>query len=217
MESFLIIHDISLTLSSELISWPGEGSLELTKIYSISNGDNCNVTKLSLSTHQGTHIDSPHHFIDDGRTSEDINLESLIGLCLVIDVVGCAIINKEHIDKYDFNKYKRIIFKTNNSSLWKENIKYFDKNFVSLSLEAAQYLYNKGVILVGIDYLSIEEFSSTTHAVHKVLLGNNIVIIEGLNLSDISEGCYELICLPIKLRGSDGSPARAVLRELKNN
>jgi arylformamidase len=169
-----------------------------------------------MSTHQGTHIDSPCHFIDDGYTSENINLESLIGLCLVIDVVGYDIINVEHIDKYDFNKYKRVIFKTNNSLLWKKNIKNFDKNFVSLSFEAAQYLYNKGVILIGIDYLSIEKFSSSAHEVHNLLLGNNVVILEGLNLSDVCEGCYELICLPIKLKGSDGSPARAILRECAN-
>ncbi len=98
--------------------------------------------------------------------------------------------------------------------MWKNKIKEFDKNFVSLSLEAAQYLYEQGVILIGIDYLSIEEFSSSTHDVHKLLLNNRIVILEGLDLSDVCEGYYELICLPIRLAGSDGSPARAVLRGL---
>jgi len=209
-----MIYDISLTLSSNLVSWPGEDAFQLSKIHAISNGDNCNVTELHMSTHQGTHIDSPYHFLNNGATSEDLLIENLIGLCVIIDVAESDIINKAHVDNYDYSKYKRVIFKTKNSILWKNDTKEFDKNFVSLSLEAAQYLYDQGVVLIGIDYLSIEKFSSLTHDVHKLLLGNNIIILEGLNLSDICEGYYELICLPIKLAGSDGSPARAVLRRL---
>jgi arylformamidase len=209
-----MIYDISLTLSSNLVSWPGEDAFQLSKIHAISNGDVCNVTELHMSTHQGTHIDSPYHFINNGAKSEDLLVENLIGPCVVIDVEESDIINKTHVDNYDYNKYKRVIFKTKNSILWKNKIKEFDKNFVSLSLEAAQYLYEQGVILIGIDYLSIEEFSSSTHDVHKLLLNNRIVILEGLDLSDVCEGYYELICLPIRLAGSDGSPARAVLRGL---
>ena len=209
-----MIYDISLTLSSDLVSWPGVDAFQLSKTYAISNGDNCNVTELHMSTHQGTHIDSPYHFLNNGNTSECLTIENLIGTCIVIDVEESDTINRGHVDKYDYSQYKRVIFKTKNSLLWKSNTKVFDKNFVHLSIEAAQYLYNRGVVLVGIDYLSIEKFSSLTHDVHKLLLDNNIVILEGLDLSDICGGYYELICLPIKLAGSDGSPARAVLREL---
>ena len=131
----------------------------------------------------------------------------------ILDHINFSIINKTNIDKYNYSKYKRVIFKTNNSFLWQDNTKTFDKNFVSLSLEAAQYLHDQEVVLVGIDYLSIEKFSSVTHDVHKLLLSENIIILEGLDLSNICEGLYELICLPIKLAGSDGSPARAILRE----
>ena len=209
-----MIYDISLTLSPDLVSWPGEDAFQLSKMYSIENGDNCNVTELRMSAHQGTHIDSPYHFLNNGSKSESLLIENLIGLCVVIDILERNIINKIHVEGYDFSKYKRVIFKTKNSILWESNIKKFEKNFVSLSLEAAKYLHDKGVVLVGIDYLSIEGFSSVTHDVHKLLLGNNIIILEGLNLFNVHAGYYELVCLPIKLAGSDGSPARAILREL---
>lgn len=210
-----MIYDISLTLSPDLVSWPGEGVFQLNKIHSIEKGDSCNVTEIHMGAHQGTHIDSPYHFLNDSDKSESLLIENLIGLCIVIDVQNDDTINRSHVENYDFNKCKRVIFKTKNSLLWKTKSKEFDKNFVSLSLKAAEYLCKKGIVLIGIDYLSIEKFSSVDHNVHKLLLSNSISILEGLNLYDIDSGHYELICLPIKLKGSDGSPARAVLRKLK--
>jgi len=209
-----MLHDISLTLSPDLVSWPGEDVFQLEKICSIQNGDSCNVTMLRMSTHQGTHIDSPYHFLDHGRKSDDLLLENFIGLCLVVDVKSSNVIEKHHIDSFNFEKCKRVLFKTKNSDLWNSKSKGFNKNFVALSLEAAKFLNDKGIVLVGIDYLSIESFLSVKHDVHRALLKRDVVILEGLNLSGICEGYYELICLPLKLLGSDGSPARAILREL---
>jgi len=208
------MHDISLTLSDHLVSWPGEDVFRLRKMYSIENGDNCNVTEIRMSAHQGTHIDSPYHFLNNGAKSEDLPIENLIGICIVIDIRDGNKINKRHVENYDFRECKRVIFKTKNSNLWKSNARGFDKDFVSLSLKAAEYLKDQGIILIGIDYLSIEGYSSIDHNVHKFLLGNNIVILEGLNLSNICERYYELICLPVKIAESDGSPARAILKEL---
>jgi len=211
-----MIHDISLTLSPSLVSWPGEDCFQLKKMYDMANGDDCNVTKICMSVHQGTHIDSPCHFLENGATSESLSIESMIGQCVVIDVSSLDVseIGKAHIEGCNLGECRRVIFKTRNSHLWQTGAGRFDKDFVSLSLEAAEYLHKQGVVLIGIDYLSIEGFSSAEHDVHKLLLSNNVIILEGLDLSNIKAGCYELICLPVKIAGSDGSPARAILRDL---
>jgi len=211
-----MIYDISLTLSPSLTSWPGEDYFQLEKMYDMTGGDVCNVTKICMSTHHGTHIDSPYHFLEDGATSEGLSIENMIGQCVVIDLSNLDIgeIIKAHIEDYDLDGCHRVIFKTSNSYFWQNDAEQFNKNFVSLSLEAAEYLHKQGVILIGIDYLSIENFSSVEHDVHKLLLSNDVIILEGLDLSSVQGGCYELICLPVKIAGSDGSPARAILRDL---
>jgi len=211
-----MIYDISLTLSPSLISWPGEDYFQLEKMYDMASGDVCNVTKICMSTHQGTHIDSPFHFLENGATSESLPIENMIGQCIVIDLSDIEIseIDRVHIEDYDLDECRRVIFKTRNSHLWHTDTKQFNKDFISLSLEAAEYLHKQGVILIGIDYLSIERFSSAEHDVHKLLLSNDVIILEGLDLSHVKAGCYELICLPVKIAGSDGSPARAILRDL---
>ena len=208
------IYDISLPLSQELVTWPGDPPLNLSKAFSIAAGDACNVTKLEMGVHTGTHIDAPYHFVQAGVTTESIPIQTLMGKCLVIEVTTQSDIQVADFEGYELQKHKRVLFKTTNSALWESGTKKFDKNFIALSLEAANYLVQAGVVLVGIDYLSIESFGACTHDVHNTLLRNSVTILEGLNLFEVDEGIYDLVCLPLKLIACDGAPARAILKEI---
>jgi len=211
------IYDISLPLSRDLITWPGDPSLKLSEASSISAGDISNVTRLDMGVHTGTHIDAPYHFIHDGGTTESIPLQTLIGICLVIELTIQSEIQIADLKGHDIRRYKRVLLKTPNSVLWENGVKDFNSNFIALSLEAANYMVESGVSLIGIDYLSIESFGVLKHTVHEVLLKNKIAILEGLDLSKVSAGVYDLVCLPLKLVGSDGAPARAILKEINNS
>ena len=208
------LYDISLPISSELVSWPGDPSPKLIKVLSINEGDACNVTKLEMGVHTGTHIDSPNHFIEDGITTDSMQLEVLMGKCLVIEITSKSNIQVSDLYDFEIGKYERLLLKTKNSVHWENGSKKFDKNFIALSLEAAEYLVKSGIKLIGIDYLSIEAYGVREHTVHHHLLNNQIAILEGLNLSKVDEGEYELICLPLKLVDCDGAPVRAILKDL---
>ncbi len=207
------LYDISLPISSDLPVWPGDPSVSLMMTSSILKGDQCNITKIQMGVHAGTHIDAPYHFLEDGAITDAIPLETFIGHCFVVELNAEVLIEKKDFRKYNLNGHSRILIKTRNSELWANNINSFDKNYVSLGIDAAQYLVEMNTILVGIDYLSIESFESHDCPVHKLLLKNNITILEGLNLSGIKAGVYELICMPLKLQGCEGAPARVLLRE----
>ena len=208
------LYDISLPISSELVSWPGDPSPKLIKVLSINEGDACNVTKLEMGVHTGTHIDSPNHFIEGGITTDSMQLEVLMGKCLVIEVTSKSNIQVSDLYDFEIGKYERLLLKTKNSVHWENDSKKFDKNFIALSLEAAEYLVKSGIKLIGIDYLSIEAYGVREHKVHHHLLNNQIAILEGLNLSKVDEGEYELICLPLKLVDCDGAPVRAILKDV---
>jgi arylformamidase len=206
------IYDISLPVSEKLPVWPGDPSISMVRTKSILSGDPCNLTMISMGVHSGTHIDAPYHFVENGRTVDAIVLETCIGPCQVIEVSG-SLIEKEDLLKHNFRGQNRILFKTRNSERWNSNENLFHPDYVALSPEAAEYLVENKVMLIGIDYLSIEAFNATGNHVHDILLKNDVVILEGLNLSEVAEGMYELIALPLKLVGSEGAPARAILRE----
>ena len=208
------VYDISLPISSELVSWPGDPSPKLIKVLSINEGDACNVTKLEMGVHTGTHIDSPNHFIEGGITTDSMQLEVLMGKCLVIEITSKSNIQVSDLCDFEIGKYERLLLKTKNSVHWENGSKKFDKNFIALSLEAAEYLVKSGIKLIGIDYLSIEAYGVREHKVHHHLLNNQIAILEGLNLSKVDEGEYELICLPLKLVDCDGAPVRAILKDV---
>tara|TARA_B100001013_G_C24609933_1_gene442720 strand:+ start:26 stop:661 length:636 start_codon:yes stop_codon:yes gene_type:complete len=208
------LYDISLPISRELVSWPGDPPPQLYKVLSIREGDACNVTKLEMGVHTGTHIDSPNHFIEGGITTDSMQLEILMGKCLVIEITSQSHIEVSDLCENEIGNYERLLLKTKNSVHWEKNSKKFDKNFIALSLEAAEYLVESGIKLIGIDYLSIEAYGVSEHKVHHHLLNNQIAILEGLNLSKVDAGEYELICLPLKLVDCDGAPVRAILRDL---
>ncbi|HXF43468.1 MAG TPA: cyclase family protein [Pyrinomonadaceae bacterium] len=207
------IYDITVPISEDLPIYEGDPSVRISAFAKISDGAAANVTEISLGVHTATHIDSPAHFIEGAKTVSEIDINRLIGNCRVIELPeGVKEITPSHIPPLD--GIRRIIFKTENSKFWPPNRgDKFRKDYVSLSLAAAEKLVNDGILLVGIDYLSIEAANSAGHPVHKKLLENEVAIVEGLALREIAAGDYKLICLPLKYNGGcgDGAPVRAVL------
>jgi len=206
------IFDISLSISPNLPVWPGDPSVELTQVASMDKGEHVNVSHLSAGVHIGTHVDAPHHFMNDGRTIEQLPLEVLTGPCYVAQLPdGIEAITAEVLDGMPVPAgVKRILFGTSNSRLWSRGETEFQEDFVAVTEDGAQWLVEHGVELVGIDYLSVAPYSASIPT-HRILLGAGVVVVEGLDLSAVPRGFYDLYCLPLKLLGSDGAPARAIL------
>ena len=208
------LHDVSILISEDIPIWPNDPGISMDLTRSIARGDNANVTRLNMGVHTGTHIDAPFHFEPNKATIDQLSLDVLIGPCRVFEIPEISkAIGPSDLEKLDFDNHIRVLFKTRNSELWKNGERVFKKDFVHMHLEGAKFLIDQSIKLVGIDYLSIENYGSLDHATHHLLLRNNVVILEGLDLSSVSPGDYELIALPLKLKGADGSPARVVLRE----
>lgn len=203
------IYDVSVSISPSMPVYPGDPAVDIEQTHQMQRGDVANVTRLSFGAHTGTHVDAPSHFIDGAMTVDQIPLNLLIGRVKVLDIPS-AVITREVLEEFDFAEDARVLFKTRNSYLW--NDRSFNAEFVHLTKEAAELLVENGVKVVGIDYLSVEKYNFTTPDVHRTLLGNGTIIIEGLNLSEVDAGDYEMICLPMKIEGGDGAPARVVLR-----
>ena len=205
--------DISLTIKSGRIGWPGDPEVEVTKLMQIEKGDMCNTRLLKCPVHVGTHIDAPLHFIEGGDGIETLPLSSLAGPAKVIEVNNEEVIPLNEVEDKEINEGDIVLFKTINSSRYlKEDT--FNENYVYLSTEAARYLVSKKISTVGIDYYSIAGINDNIVECHEVLLGAKVTIIEGLDLSTISPGLYDFVCLPLKIAGSDGSPARAIIRKI---
>jgi len=206
------IYDISLTITPEMPVWPGDPDVKLERVAKIEAGDGYNLTRLDLSVHNGTHVDAPYHFLGgDTATVDKLSLKTLSGRVYVLHLPDCELITAEVLENAEIPpRTRRLLFRTRNSNYWTENQKVFHTDFVALNPDAAQWLVNRGVKLVGIDYLSIAPFNDG-HPTHDVLLKAGVVIVEGLDLSKISQGRYTLHCLPLKLAGSDGAPARVIL------
>jgi arylformamidase len=207
------IYDITVPISNDLPVYPGDPEIHIERVLSLEKGDIARVSHLSFSTHIGTHIDPPYHFMKDGIPLDQAPLEVFIGPARVIDVGDAASIDAALLSTFDLEGATRVLFKTRNSRFWRET-REFQKDFVYLETDAAEALVARGVKLVGIDYLSIEKFGFVKPTTHWTLLGNNVFIVEGLDLNEIAPGDYELICLPLKIKDGDGGPARVVLREL---
>ena len=207
------IYDITVTISDDLPVYPGDPPIHIERVMSLEKGDIVRVSHISFSTHIGTHIDPPYHFMKDGITLDQAPLEIFIGPARVIDVGDVASIDAALLSSFDLAGVTRVLFKTRNSRFWRQT-KEFQKDFVYLETGAAEALVALGVKLVGIDYLSIEMFGFDKPTTHWALLGNDVFIVEGLDLNEIAPGDYELICLPLKIKDGDGGPARVILREL---
>ncbi|CDM64258.1 cyclase family protein [Pyrinomonas methylaliphatogenes] len=210
------IYDISVPIRSRTPVYPGDPPISIETWMALARGDVANVSQLRFGAHTGTHVDAPAHFISDGMKAEDLPLEALIGEAVVVEVPEEErAIEVSFLEKQDLPRYGRILFRTRNSSWWKNGTDRFREDYVYLTPEAARALVERGTLLVGIDYLSIEGYGSTDFPTHKILLNNGVVIVEGLNLSEVPGGIYELVCLPLLIAegAGDGAPARAVLIE----
>ena len=203
--------DVSVTLRDGMVHWPDNPPVSITRQLDISKGDAANVSMLSMGSHTGTHMDAPLHFIPEGKGLDEMDLEATMGPARVIQIDDPVAVMAEVLNEHDIRSGERILFKTRNSDRpWVEQP--FDEDFVYVSAGAAAHLAARGVRLVGVDYLSVGGFKSDGVETHTALLEAGIWVIEGLDLSSVSAGDYELICLPLKILGSDGAPARAILR-----
>lgn len=206
----MILYDVTLTISDTLITWPSDPPVTINKVSMISKGDACNVSELKLGSHCGTHVDAPSHFEENGLTIDKIPLDCFMGKATVFEIKNRKEIGLQDIKSLGIKNTERVIFKTINSTYWK--LPAFKKDFVYLTKEAAHYLADCKVKLVGVDYLSIEKYKNASADVHHILLSKGMVIIEGLDMGNVEAGDYELIALPLKIKDGDGSPARVVLR-----
>lgn len=205
-------HDISLKLTGETLRWVTAPPFELEERRRMSKGDPNNSSALNMSVHSGTHIDAPFHFVADGNTIDQLPLDRFIGPALVYAVEAERYITKEHVAGIRLDGATRVLFKTKNSALLRKQE--YDPDFVAISVEAAQSLVELGVELVGLDYLSVAHADEQV-PVHRAFLDHGVVLLEGIDLSAVAPGRYELMCLPIPLGDSDGAPCRAVLRDLE--
>src|SRR5438128_2409183 len=209
------IYDVTVPIRAAMPIYEGDRAVEIAAWSALRKGDSANVSFLHFGAHTGTHVDAPAHFIEGARKIDALSLDVLIGPARVVRVPDeVAEINSAFISAADIGRVERVLFHTRNSNFWSEG---FRKDFTHLLPEAAGMLIEMGIKLVGTDYLSIEKFHSGHHRTHLALLSQSVVIVEGLNLSAVPAGDYELICLPLKIAGGagDGAPARVVLRSLK--
>ncbi|MCS7202711.1 MAG: cyclase family protein [Dictyoglomus sp.] len=205
--------DVSLLIHENMLFWPSDPKFFLERVSEISKGNNANLSRISLGLHTGTHIDTPYHFLDDGKTLEKIDISRFYGIAKVFEIRSEDKISLIDIEKLEIEKDDIILFKTKNSLLLRENI--FHENYIGLSIEGAEYLVEKEIKAVGIDYLSIGPRGEEGRKVHKILLSREIGIVEGLDLINVSPGKYFFIALPLKIKGGEGSPVRAVLFPIK--
>ncbi|MHB8281632.1 MAG: cyclase family protein [bacterium] len=204
--------DVSLTVEDGMVHYPKDPEVIIKQFSSIKNGDTANNTHLSFGTHTGTHIDAPRHFYEDGIGIDKIKLEALIGECSVIEVPEkYEAITEDFLKMQNINNGGRILFKTKNSKIISRD-KSFHEDYVYVASDAAKYMVEKGIILVGVDYLSVEGYGKG-HETHRTLLGAGVVIIESLYLEQVEPGNYKLIAFPIKIKDSDGAPARVILEK----
>jgi arylformamidase len=202
--------DVSVSLDAKLPTYPGNTPFSLEATQRIAEGASSNVSALHMSAHAGTHVDAPRHFFDAGGGADTLALDMLIGRTRVVEVTSRRI-EASDLEPFDLSEDVRVLIKTHNSRLWGDP--QFHADFVGVAESGARYLIDHGVKVVGVDYLSVEIYKAPGKPAHNLLLGNGAIVIEGLNLRDVDPGVYDMFCLPLKIVGSDGAPARVVLRK----
>jgi len=212
------IYDISVPVAPGVTpTYPGDPGIEVGSWAAIARGDAANVSLLHFGAHTGTHIDAPAHFIEGAPGIPSLPLEVLVGEARVVEIPADALaVEESHVEEASLDGARRVLFKTRNSGFWATSGSRFREDFTFIAPGAARALVARGVRLVGIDYLSVEKFGSKEFATHLALLSGGVVIVEGLDLSAVAPGVYELFCLPLKIAAGsgDGAPARAILRTL---
>jgi arylformamidase len=206
------IYDVSITVRTGGLIYPGNPVTSITPQQAISQGAGANVSRLDLGSHTGTHVDAPKHFFDDGAGVDTMSLDVLMGPARLLEFSDSVMsVGEAELRQHDLIGVTRVLLKTRNSAWLASGSSEFHPDYTYLAPDGAAYLAGLGVKLVGVDYLSVEQFHSGHHMTHRTLLERGIVIVEGLLLSEPPAGTYELRCLPLKLGGLDGAPARAVL------
>ena len=206
-----MIHDISLPISESLIVWPGDPGVKVTQTSHLDKGDVMTVSRLDMSVHTGTHVDAPCHFFPGGSSVDTLDLNVLVGPALVVHVLEADALSAGVLGGLAILPgTERVLFRTRNSDHWARGEREFDESFVAITEDGAYWLVERGVRLVGVDYLSVGPFDEPM-STHLILLRAGVIAVEGLNLSGIAPGVYQLVCLPLKIAGSDGAPVRAIL------
>ena len=207
--------DVSATLDpAKTPVYEGDAPMKFEFLREIRKGDIVTLSALSMGAHSGTHIDAPMHFVADGAPIDQVALDRLIGPARVIDISDSVrTIDADELNRHDWKSAKRVLFRTRSSLRGLMGSPEFHRDFAYIAPDAAQLLADAGVVLVGVDYLSSEEFGATAPRTHQILLGRGIPIVEGLDLRPIEAGEYDMIVLPIKVAGHEGAPARAIMRK----
>jgi arylformamidase len=209
------IFDISVPLTKNMPVWPGDPQITIRQLSSIQRGDESNVSQVRMSVHTGTHIDAPKHFIESGKTIDQIPLHRLIGDVLVMEMKEKVnVITSEALASHplfeEINHFHKILLRTRNSQLWHKSVPEFQKDFVGIDSSGAALLSEFDLDLIGVDYLSVAPYYDTSKP-HQILLSSDIILLEGIDLSEVSSGIYYLWCLPLNIYGIEGAPARAIL------
>jgi arylformamidase len=206
-----MIYDISVPISESLPVWPGDPAIRVTQPSHLDKGDMATVSRLDLGAHSGTHVDAPAHFIQGGAGVDSLDLRILVGPALVAHLLGVDIISARVLESLQIPRgTERVLFRTRNSNNWARQDAVFDEGFVAISEDGARWLVDRGTRLVGVDYLSVGSYAEPVPT-HRVLLGAGVIAVEGLDLSAIAPGHYQLVCLPLRIAGGDGAPARVIL------
>jgi len=204
------LYDATLAIHEKMVIFPGDPPFKKEPVSQTQTGDDVNLTRITMGTHLGTHVDPPAHFIENGATVDQLSLETLVGPGVVADLRGCSQIDRRALEKASIADTKRVLMKTDNGPLLLEPP--FHQDYVHLTEDGARYLVECKVCLVGIDYLSIEHHENPGSPVHHLLLEAGVLVVEGVHLLEIPPGEYEVLCLPLKIKGADGAPARVLLR-----
>jgi arylformamidase len=203
--------DVSVPLHSGMVHWPGDPEVSISRISSMESGDDCNVSTISMTAHTGTHMDAPLHFLADGAGMDRLPLDAVIGPARVIAIRDPRRITAAELARHRIRRGERILFKTCGAAArWKMGT--FDEDYVFVSLDAARFLAVRGVRVVGVDYLSVGGFREDSAETHRTLLGAGIWLVEGLDLSRVKPGRYDMVALPLRISGGDGAPARVAMR-----
>jgi arylformamidase len=205
--------DITRTLSNGMIHWPGDPPFRWQRVEDITGPGTANLSEISTGVHIGTHIDAPLHFIEGGADIVEVPISVLCGMAMVVDVQAERDIVIEDIESAGIRPGDRVLFRTLNRLLWEKGE--FDEGFHAISGDAAMWLVDHGVKVVGVDYLSVDAYHNESKPAHYALLGNGVIVIEGLDLADVEHGRYEMVALPLKIAGSEASPARVIIRPLR--
>jgi arylformamidase len=208
------IIDITVPVTTQMPIWPGCKGIRITPTMRLEDGDSSNVSRLDCNLHTGTHVDAPKHFLQNGTTVEQLPLDVLVGTSYVAHLPDAADVTPRNLTDLNLpSGIERLLLRTRNSELWAAKTIEFREDFAALTHEAAQWIVDKAIRLIGVDYLSVQRYSDDSRT-HQILLGADTIVLEGLNLSNVKAGFYELICLPLKLVGTEAAPARAILRQI---